>query len=210
MHAHPNAGSLGVMLQLSDARFEPMFCDRRINRGDIATDLAIPLLAEGGWPAMTLAAVAGRGNMKRQSVAQWFGNVEAMREMVAWQYTRRWLRLLSAQLTPLYRERERGARPDATVVARLLLPENNDGIVFARIWLAICEAGRSDLSIAAATTYGESEQLAMVRDWLPGTDDSDIRGVCGLVTGLRAQLSATEPISIADAHASTVALRSRP
>jgi hypothetical protein len=111
MHAGQDAGSLDLMAQLSYARFEPMFRDRSLNRGDIATDLAIPLLAEGGWPAMTLAAVAARGNMKRQSVAQWFGNVEATREMVAWQYTRRWLRLLSAQLTPLYRAREgRGAR----------------------------------------------------------------------------------------------------
>jgi hypothetical protein len=38
-----------------------MFRDFSLNRADIATDLAIPLLAEGGWPAMTLASVASRG-----------------------------------------------------------------------------------------------------------------------------------------------------
>lgn len=195
------------MAQLSYARFEPMFRDRSLNRGDIATDLAIPLLAEGGWPSMTLAAVAARGNMKRQSVAQWFGNVEAMREMVAWQYTRRWLRLLSAQLTPLYGEREKGDEPDAATVARLLLPQDDDGIAFARIWLAICEAGRSEPSVAAATTYGESEQLAMLRDWLPEAGQSEARALSALVTGLRAQLCANEPISLEDAQAATESLR---
>lgn len=191
------------MPQLSYERLEPMFHDRSLNRGDIATDLAIPLLAEGGWPAMTLAAVAGRGNMKRQSVAQWFGNVEAMREVVAWQYTRRWVRLLSAQLTPLYRARESGDHPTAATVARLLLPADDDGVVFARIWLAICEAGRSDPSIAAAATHGENEQLAMVSNWLPAATDPEIRALCALVTGLRAQLCAAEPISRDDARGST-------
>ena len=92
-------------------------------------------------------------------------------------------------------------------MVRLLLPRDDDGIVFARIWLAICEAGRSDLSVAAATTYGESEQLAMIEGWLPEADESEIRAVYGLVTGLRTQLCAPEPISLEDAHTAASALR---
>jgi AcrR family transcriptional regulator len=195
------------MAQLSHARQEPMFRDFSLNRADIATDLAIPLLAEGGWPAMTLASIAARGNMKRQSVAQWFGNVEAMREQVAWRFIRRWLMLLSARLTPLHRAAAQGDRPDAATVARMLLPADDDGIAFDRIWLAICEAGRSDLGIAAATTFGESEQLAMVASWLPGSSQPAVRAVCALVTGLRAQLCAAEPITLADAYAATEVLR---
>ncbi len=85
----------------------------------------------------------------------------------------------------------------------MLLPADDDDIAFARIWLAICEAGRSDLGIAAAATYGESEQLAMVANWLPGSNEPGVRAVCALVTGLRAQLCAAEPITREDAHAAT-------
>lgn len=157
------------MAQLSHARQEPMFRDFSLNRAENATDFAIPLLADGGWPAMTLASVAARGNMKRQS--------------------------------------DQGDRPEAATVARMLLPSDDDGIAFARIWLAICEAGRSDLGIAAATTYGESEQLAMVASRLPVSSEPDVRAVCALVTGLRAQLCAPEPITLADAWSATEVLR---
>ena len=91
-------------------------------------------------------------------------------------------------------------------MARLLLPRDEDGIAFARIWLAICEAGRSDLSVAAATTFGESEQHAMVESWLPDAAQPELRALSALVTGLRAQLCATDPISLTDAHAATAVL----
>jgi len=195
------------MAQLSYARREPMFRDCSLNRADIATDLAIPVLADGGWPAMTLAAVAARGNLKRQSVAQWFGNVEAMREQVAWRYARRWLVLLSAQLTRLHHDADRGEDIDAATVATLLLPQDDDGIAFARIWLAICEAGRSDVGVAAAATFGETEQRHMVEGWLPDAEASEVHALCALVTGLRAQLCSVSPITLADARAATHVLR---
>lgn len=191
------------MAQLSYARLEPMFCDRSLNRADIATDLAIPLMAERGWAGLTMAAVAQKGNMRRQSVAQWFGNVEALREQVAWRYAHRWLSLLSGQLAALHR----AEAPDLETIARLLLPKDEDGIVFARIWLAICEAGRADETIAAATAFGESEQHAMVEAWLPDAPTSEIRALTALVSGLRAQLTAVDPLSLADACAATAVLR---
>lgn len=189
--------------QLSHSRVEPMFRDRSLNRAEMATDLAIPLLAEHGWAGLTVAAIAARGNMRRQSVAQWFGNVEAMREQIAWRYARRWLLLLSDQLTVLY-----GAdSPDAGKVAQLLLPKDDDGIVFARIWLSVGEAGRSDTSIGAATTFAEAEQHAMVERWLPRAEQRELHAVTALVTGLRAHLCSTDPISLAAAQASVDSLR---
>ena len=140
--------------------------------------------------------------MRRQSVAQWFGKLDALREQVAWRYTRRWVILLSGHLARLY-----GAEaPDAVTVARLLLPEGDDEIVFARIWLALCEAGRSDASVAAAAAFGEAEQLARVQDWLPRARPSEHRAVCALASGLRAQLCSAEPIALADAWAVTEVL----
>lgn len=46
----------------------------------------------------------------------------------------------------------------------------------------------------------------MVESWLPDTDQSQIRAVGALVTGLRAQLCAAEPISLDDAGAATAVL----
>jgi AcrR family transcriptional regulator len=181
-----------------------MFRDRSLNRAEIATDLAIPLLAEHGWAGLTLAAVAARGNMRRQSVTQWFGSGDAFREQVAWRYANRWVALLSSQLAALYRDEE----PDAATVARLLLPRDDDGVVFARIWLATCEAGRSDAVVAAAATFGESEQLSMVGACLSNSTASEIRVVNALVTGLRHQLTAlVDPLGLGDAYAATEVLR---
>ena len=138
--------------------------------------------------------------MRRQSVAQWFGKLDALREQVAWRYTRRWVILLSGHLARLY-----GAEaPDAVTVARLLLPEGDDEIVFARIWLALCEAGRSDASVAAA--LGEAEQLARVQDWLQRARPSEPCAVCALASGLRAQLCSADQITLADAWAATEVL----
>lgn len=111
--------------------------------------------------------------------------------------------LLSAQLTRLHREDS----CDAATVARLLLPRDDDGIVFARIWLGLCEAGRSDLSIGAVSAFGEAEQHAMVEHRLPDAKPCELLVVGALVTGLRARLSATDPISLADAREATRALR---
>jgi len=191
------------MAQLSDNRLEPMFRDRSLNRAEIATDLAIPLLAEGGWPAMTIAAVAARGNMKRQSVAQWFGSGAAFREQVAWRYAWRWAALLSSQLVMLYSIED----PDAATVAQRLLPTDEDGIVFARVWLAICEAGRSDESIAAAVRHGEAGERELIEQHLTHAEPSTIRAVCALLHGLRAQVTAVDGLSLEDAFAATEVLR---
>lgn len=189
--------------QVSDISREPMFAFRSLNRADMATDLAIPLMAAQGWSAVTLAGIAERGNMRRQSVAQWFGTVDALREQVAWRYARRWLRLLSEQLSPLHRVSD----PTPADVARLLLPEDDDGVVYARVWLAICEAGRSEIPIAAATTFVEREQAAMLERWVPAEGLPTTRVVSALVTGLRAQMCSIEPITLAEAQASVAVLR---
>jgi hypothetical protein len=101
----------------------------------------------------------------------------------------------------------RAEAPDLETIARLLLPKDDDGIVFARIWLAVCEAGRSDAVVAAATVFGESEQHAMVEARLPDATPSEIRALTALVTGLRAQLTAVDPLSLADACSATAVLR---
>ena len=44
-------------------RFGPMFSGSSPAKAEMATDLAIPLLAEGGWSAVTLRTVARAANV---------------------------------------------------------------------------------------------------------------------------------------------------
>ncbi|QIK76624.1 hypothetical protein [Nocardioides piscis] len=191
------------MAALSHRRDRPMFAFTSQAKADMATDLAIPVMAEQGWQAVTLANVGARGNMSKQSVQAWFGGVQPLREQIAWRYARRWTQLLSYQLAGAYNP----PGPNAATVAKRLLPADEDGIVFARVWLAICEAGRSDAAVGAATVFGEQEQHAMIRRWLPDEQSGAVRALAALVTGLRADLCSPEPITLADARSCAESLK---
>lgn len=179
-----------------------MFAFRSLNKADRATDLAIPVMAEEGWSGVTLAAIACRGNMRRQSVLTWFGSVDALREQIAWRYARRWSSLQLNSLVRLY-----GADPDPVDVIQALLPTDDDGIIFARIWLSICDAGRTAPSIAAAAAFGECEQRDRIRRLLGNDDPSVLRTTCALLTGLRSQVCDRDPISPDEARAAAQTLR---
>ena len=53
-------------------RSGPMFSGGSVAKADMATNLAIPLLAERGWSALTLRNVARASNVTPQAIAAWF------------------------------------------------------------------------------------------------------------------------------------------
>ena len=114
-------------VSLSHDRSPPMFQARSLNRGEIATDLAIPLIVERGWQGLTITALAESGNMRKQSVAQWFGTLDKFRERIAWRYSWRWSILISSRTDRLYGERADGEGADASTLTRALLPRDDDG-----------------------------------------------------------------------------------
>src|SRR5690349_5746113 len=73
-------------------RWGPMFTNGSLAKADLATNVAIPLVAEGGWGALTLRSMASAANVTPQAIAAWFPSATAMRVAIAGRYGQRWIR----------------------------------------------------------------------------------------------------------------------
>jgi AcrR family transcriptional regulator len=142
-------------------RCEPMFCLNSPHKADMATDMAIPLLAEGGWSAMTLRSLGRAAKVSGPAVAAWYGSVERLHEVIAARYGHRWLRLMSWNLIG-----NRRSSLGAADILAALLPQDDDGIAYTRVWLAIQEAGRTEPSVGAAVAGIEAQERDLVAGWL--------------------------------------------
>ena len=170
-----------------------MFSRGSLAKAEMATDLAIPIVAEGGWPGLTLRNVAQAANVTPQAIAAWFPSVAAMRTAVAARYGDRWI----SERGYLARRRTLSTSfaeaPSAWSVALALLPHSWLEEVYDGIWLTIVEAGRWDEAIGATVTAVQERERDLVSDLLhqwgcSGAEqlDRDVDLVLALVRGFRA------------------------
>ncbi|NYE35207.1 AcrR family transcriptional regulator [Nocardioides cavernae] len=158
-----------------------MFSRASLAKADLATNLAIPLLAEGGWAALTLRAMAHASHVTPQAIAAWFPSVAAMQAAVAGRYGDRWI----AERSYLARRRllelqPAQTTPDAVVAA--LLPQSRLEEVFDGVWLTILEASRWDDGLGAAVAHVLAREKEVVHDLVstsqdPGPVLEQVRGV---------------------------------
>ena len=174
-------------------RWGPMFSRGTVARAELATDLAIPLLAEGGWQAVTLRSVARAANVTPQAIAARFPSVAVMRVAIAERYGRRWMgerravahrRMLKATAdaedVPL-------VEPQLRKVAIALLPGTWLEETFDGVWLTVVEAGRWDEAIGASVAAVQEDERDLVTELLDDPEDEgDVDLVLTLVRGLRA------------------------
>jgi AcrR family transcriptional regulator len=149
-------------------RFGPMFSGSSPAKAEMATDLAIPLLAEGGWSAVTLRTVARAANVTPQAIAAWFPTVAMMRVAIAERYGHRWIRERAYQAG---RRLLRAPRPDDLDAARAqvvqaLLPETWLEEVFDGVWLTVVEAGRWDELVGSMVADVQAREQEVVADLL--------------------------------------------
>jgi AcrR family transcriptional regulator len=163
-----------------------MFSRGSLARAELATDLVIPLVAEGGWSALTLRNVAQAANVTPQAIAAWFPSVQAMRVAVAARYGDRWIRHVDYRA----RTRTRQARHDGELrgpseLAAALLPQSWLEEVFDGVWLSIMEAGRWDEAIGRTVVTVQEQEHELVCEVVEATGQ-DAELVLSLVRGLRA------------------------
>lgn len=180
-------------------RIGPMFSQGSVARAELATDLAIPILAEGGWSALTMRRVALAANVTPQAIAAWFPSVASMRAAVAERYGDRWIRergrlarnrLLHARIAGSIDQDE---APALSQLATALLPESWLEETYDGIWLTIVEAGRWDETIGEAVAAVQERERDVVRDLIDPSGASDLASlehdvelVLAMVNGMRA------------------------
>jgi len=154
-------------------------------RIDLATDMAIPIVAHGGLTSLTPAAVARAAGCTRQAVHHWFGDQQRLREAVAGRFTARWTRW--AEL------RVHDGGPAA------LLPECDAVLTWTRVWLAPVEAAPRHAAIAelvagchvhegASLQRGIEAVIRLRHDVDVTVLPAVVTGVHAMVNGLRMQL----------------------
>lgn len=175
-------------------RSGPMFSGGSLAKADLATNLAIPLLAEGGWPALTLRNVARASNVTPQAIAAWFPSVDVMRAAIAERYGQRWINERSYVARRRMRESRSDPEPAALPrVAAALLPVTWLEAVFDGVWLTVVEAGRWDEAVGSAVAAVQDAERDLVDELLAGPDrrgeaqpEHDVDVMLATVRGLRA------------------------
>jgi AcrR family transcriptional regulator len=119
---------------------------------DIATDFGIPLIAEGGLGAVTPAAIARPARCSRQAVHQRLGSAEALRRSVAARFLGRWERWLDVRV------QQYGVDG--------LLPDSDDALAWARVWLALGAHAVLDTELAAWVVGIHQTERSLVRSAL--------------------------------------------
>ncbi|HYH33569.1 MAG TPA: TetR/AcrR family transcriptional regulator [Nocardioides sp.] len=150
-------------------------------RVDMATDLAIPIVAAEGFASVTPRAIAEKAGCSRQAVHQWFGDQEGLRRVVARRFTGRWCRW--AQI----RAGKYGVRG--------LLPDSDDVLSWCRVWLGLVELGARDRAVGdLVASIRRCEQDAVAAALTRSSPSGPLRrpwperALQALVEGLRLQL----------------------
>jgi len=185
-------------------RSGPMFSGGSVAKADMATNLAIPLLAEGGWSALTLRNVARASNVTPQAIAAWFPSVDAMRAAVAGRYGQRWIRergFVARRRILQWQIAEQSV--SLPQVALSLLPQTWLEQVYDGVWLTLVEAARWGEALSREVSTIEEAERDLVADLLHdlGECDADrlerhVDLVLGFVRGMRMALtSPRDPMS---------------
>lgn len=159
-------------------------------REDIATDIGIAILAEGGVAALTPKAVGDRLGCSRQAVHQWFGSQEPLRHVVATRFSVRWGRWIHARV------HSGGVAGLLPVVDEPVGVESDraDVVCWCRAWLALAEHAPRDGRLADLVEGVKCQERQAVARQLAGEPGCDrVAMVHALVEGLRVGLCAAEP-----------------
>lgn len=174
---------------------------RSLNRGDIATDGAIRLMAKRGVAGVTLRSLADEFNCSPQAVRQWFGGTDQMWDQIAVRFGHRWV----AWLGDPWRTDTWRSGPGRSCGLHHLLPFDAEEIAATRAWLAITQLARDSEAIGCRIVEWETLEVEVVRDALEQLDlDLDplnVDTLAAVIRGLRHAVCATEqPMSLSRAH----------
>lgn len=158
-----------------------MLAPESVALADIATDLAIPVVAAQGLPALTPQAIAHAARCSRQAVHQWFGSRHELQKAVARRFTARW------EIWCQLRVGQYGAVG--------LLPDSAPVLAWTRVWLALTEAAPRDPDLTVAVRAGRAQERAaldsLVREPPGPVRTADL--LHALLDGLRWQLVSGAP-----------------
>jgi AcrR family transcriptional regulator len=172
-----------------------------VDRGDIVTDCMIEILAQGGFPAVTLRALAERIGVTPSGVLRWFGTTDRMWASVAARFGWRWIAYLE---DPARLHRRSPLRPTSCRDnVHRLLPGTDEEVIWTRVWLALVEVGRHCEDVGLVIDQIETEERELIDQLLGrGGDPLSVEAITATVRGLRHAICAPEtPMSVRTAHA---------
>lgn len=150
----------------------------------MATDLAIPIVADGGITALTPKTIGDRAGCSRQAVHQWFPG-QRLSRVVAVRFLARWRQWVAVRVR-------------CGGVAGLL-PEDDEVAAWTRVWLALVELGVRDPEISPLVEETRRWEMDVIRAAstrrCPGTgltrggpSSEEVLALHCLVEGLRLRL----------------------
>ena len=135
------------------------------SKGNVATNVAIPALAAGGWQGFTLRRMAEYANITPQAVAAWFPTVAAMRTSVGVHYGERWIVHLRDRIAWYHPRSARDRRVQTVAdLAIAALPRTELQEEYDRIWLTVIEAAKWDEKLGQAVSEIEAREQEHVED----------------------------------------------
>lgn len=174
----------------------PMSADR----GDIVADCMVEMLAEGGYPAVTLRRLADRIGVTPSGVLRWFGSNERMWVIVAARLGWRWIAHVGDQTRFRWPAPLRPA--DCTDDVHGYLPGTDDEVVWTRVWLALVEVGRHIEGVGVTIDEVDARECTLIARMLgPGSDPVAVDSIIAVVRGLRHAICSSErPMPVRAAH----------
>ncbi len=147
-----------------------------LDDADLLGDAAFGLIAEGGHAALKLRAVAGRMGISQSWLSDRFGNRARMLAVATGVIGERWFTWISA------RSRYLGIAA--------FLPDDDEGVVATRVWLALVELGRVEEQTAWRVNHVRREERSLVRHLLgPAEPAQRVDELVALKDGLRAAIA---------------------
>jgi AcrR family transcriptional regulator len=127
------------------------------DRGELVTDMAIELIADGGVEAVTLRSLAQRIRATPSGVLRWFDSSAHMWGRIVAAFGRRWEHWLADRARPDPRR-----EPFEDVRVNAMLPFTDEEARWTRVWLALVEAGRSRPDLAPRIAPVEARERVVL------------------------------------------------
>jgi AcrR family transcriptional regulator len=163
------------------------------DRGEMAADIAIRIIADDGCSAVTLRSLGDAIGVTPPGVRQWFGDTEGMWVRIVACCGRRWVGWISDWRRTAHVTRSQADANRALV----LLPFDDEERSWTRVWLSLVERSRGRNDLAEVIAKVEGEELATVRRLVPGISEVQAEGLVAQARGLRHALCAgVDPMPI--------------
>ena len=172
------------------------------DRGEMAADTAIRIIAEAGCSAVTLRSMGEAIGVTPPGVRQWFGDTEGMWVRIVACCGRRWLGwILDWRRTAQVMRSVTVGVPADVGRAVALLPLDEEERAWTRVWLSLVERSRGQNALAEVVAAVEQEELAVSRQLVDGLSEGQAEALVAQARGLRHALCAgADPMPIGRAH----------